>query len=235
MTEHSSIDDCKYAIKKDDFIKFKEIVCYLAEYGDFRVTDWLTIIRIIIRKRRGTYLSWFLNHFKTYPWFQSVMSSDVVESRQKGVLSHAIRMGTGSLDMVKRLLPFTGVHDISYTIENYVSPLAYTISCDYLSHSEMEQISYLLIDYGARLSMVTNVYGLSSDRLYALLRYQKKRNARRAACTAAIAALSRVFRVGGAPRDFTQHLLRNFVWPLRNNDDWLTPGKQQRKKNKRVP
>jgi hypothetical protein len=163
------------------------------------------------------------------------MSADVVESRTKGVLSHAICMGTGSLDMVKRLLPFTGVQDASFTIENYVSPLGETISWGPECVLELEAISYLLIDYGACLSRVKNVQGLSSDRLYALLRYQKKRNDKQDACTAAIAALSRVFRVGGAPRDFTQHLLRNFVWPLRNNDDWLTPGKQQRKKNKRVP
>jgi hypothetical protein len=37
-------DDCKEVIKGDDFIRFKEVICYAAEYGDLKIMEWLSII-----------------------------------------------------------------------------------------------------------------------------------------------------------------------------------------------
>jgi hypothetical protein len=193
-------------IDHDDFEEFKKQMCVLFGVCENAGNDHYYSILVsplvnICTWDRGKYMQWVLEFTREHhiDIFRTLVSSFIFT---RAVIKH-------SIDVVKHMLPFTGVQD-----ERMDSPLFNAIAYCYID------VVYLLIDNGARTEKC-NIINARCHYQKAVA-YQEQRDEKRAACSSAAIVVNCVFRRKGAPHDFALHLVKNYIWASRKEDEWLT-------------
>lgn len=211
---------CLSVIEHDDFDAFKFealkfFSCFsFTENNTFELYDSLKwIINTITIWDRGSYIRWVLETTKNHHTLFSFITDPGTTTYGKSLIVKAA--GGNHTDVLRAVIPFIGVQD---NVQHTALDAAIRNRC-------IDAIQ-ILIENGARISY--SVYYSYND-WFTAKRIQEEYDEKRAACRRAIAALNRLFRRGGAPRDMTQHFLRNYVWTQKRNTVWLKETSSQKR------
>lgn len=192
------------AVEFDDFESFKKYMT-----GCSIITDiFQMIVMHATQFNRANMIKWIMETYKETPIFEWLVHDNANRDNSMPLLSIAAQFG--AYDVIRVLLPYTGVQDIAYN-----SPL----TCAVLNNAYTS--AHLLMDAGARLS---NVHPAPVAKLERYYDYQDELDEKRRACKAASTAMLCVYKKRKVHKDFRVYIIKRYILSTKLNNKWIRVG-----------